>query len=66
MKYNFCVKKLEQTIIICNDILHNSGFQSLRCEIFQSSDRWRINKIYQNDFDFLIIIVLLFHCIDEI
>ena len=51
---------------IYNDILHNSGFQSLRYEIYQSSDRWRIHKIYQNDFDFLMIIVLLFHCMDEI
>ena len=66
MKYNFSIKKLERNIIICNDILHSSGFQSLRCENFQSSDRWRINKIYQNDFDFLMIIVLLFHCVDEI
>ena len=46
MEYNFCVKKLERNIIICDDILHYSGFQSLRCEILQSSDRWVINKIY--------------------
>ena len=37
-----------------------------RCEIFHSSDRERINKIYQNDFDFILIIVLLFHFTDEI
>ena len=33
MEYYYCVKKLERNIIIYNDILHNSGFQSLCCEI---------------------------------